>query len=91
MQVVPQEAQIIDYASVFGVAVNFDTLKCPVKVIGAGPTLPFSNLPTLDLTDTTSADYDYLPKATHFLQLIKPEECAEAVQDILTLVKASCP
>ena len=89
MQVVPQEAQIIDYASVFGVAVNFDTLKCPVKVIGAGPTLPFSNLPTLDLTDTTSVDYDYLPKATHFLQLIKPEECAEAVQDILTLVKAS--
>ncbi len=71
-QVVPQEAQIIDYASVFGMAVNFDMLNCPVNVIGAGPTLPFSNSPTLDLTDITSVDYDFLPEATHFLQLEKP-------------------
>ena len=31
---------MVDYASVFGVAVDFDTLKCPEQVIGADPTLP---------------------------------------------------
>ena len=81
------EAQMIDYASVYGVAVNFDALKCPVKVIGADPTLPFSYLPTLELTDITSVDYDFLPDATHFLQLEKPEECVEAMQDHLDLVR----
>ncbi len=81
------EAQIIDYASVYGVAVNFDTLECPVKVIGADPTLPFSYLPTLDLSDMMSVDYDFLPDATHFLQLEKPEECVEAMQDHLDIVR----
>ena len=60
---------MIDYASVFGVAVDFDTLKCPVQVIGADPTLPYSYLPTLDMSDIMSVDYDFLPEATHFLQL----------------------
>ena len=77
------EAQIIDYASAFGVAVDFDTLQCPVKVIGADPTLPFSYLPTLDLTDILSVNYDFLPEATHFLQLEKPEECAAAMLEFL--------
>ena len=74
------EAQIVDYASVYGVAVDFDTLECPVKVIGADPTLPFSYLPTLDLSDILSVDYDFLPEATHFLQLEKPAECAASLR-----------
>ncbi len=82
------EAQMIDYASVYGVAVNFNALECPVKVIGADPTLPFSYLPTLDLSDIMSVDYDFLPDATHFLQLEKPEECVEAMQDHLDIVRA---
>ena len=77
------EAQIIDYASVFGVAVDFETLKCPVKVIGADPTLPYSYLPTLDMTDILSVNYDFLPEATHFLQLERPEECAETMLEFL--------
>ncbi len=74
------EAQILAYASVYCVAVDFDTLECPVKVIGADPTLPFSYLPTLDLSDILSVDYDFLPEASHFLQLEKPAECAEALR-----------
>lgn len=74
------EAQIVDYASVYGVAVDFDSLECPVKVIGADPTLPFSYLPTLDLSDILSVDYDFLPEATHFLQLEKPAECADSLR-----------
>ena len=77
------EAQIVDFASVYGVAVDFDSLVCPVKVIGADPTLPFSYLPTLDLSDILSVDYDFLPDATHFLQLEKPAECAESLRQYL--------
>lgn len=78
------EARIIDYASVYGVGVDFDILECPVKVIGADPTLPFSYLPTLDLSDILSVDYDFLPEASHFLQLEKPGECAAALKEFLS-------
>ncbi len=77
------EARMIDYASVYGVAVDFDEIECPVKVIGADPTLPFSYLPTLDMSDILSVNYDFLPEATHFLQLEKPEECASAALEFL--------
>ena len=77
------EAQIVDYAGVFGVAVDFETLKCPVKVIGADPTVPFSYLPSLDMSDIMSVNYDFLPDATHFLQLEQPERCAGATLEFL--------
>ncbi len=77
------EAQIVDYAGAFGVAVDFETLKCPVKVIGADPTVPFSYLPSLDMSDIMSVNYDFLPDATHFLQLEQPERCAAATLEFL--------
>ena len=77
------EAQIVDYAGVFGVAVDFENLKCPVKVIGADPTVPFSYLPSLDMSDIMSVNYDFLPDATHFLQLEQPERCAAATLEFL--------
>ena len=81
------EAQIIDYASAFGVNVDFDTLTCPVKVIGADPTLPYSYLPTLDMTDILSVNYDFLPESTHFLQLERPEACAEVMREFLSRIE----
>ncbi len=80
------EAQIVDYAGVFGVAVDFETLECPVKVIGADPTVPFSYLPSLDMSDIMSVNYDFLPDATHFLQLEQPEGCAAATLEFLESV-----
>ena len=80
------EAQIIDYASIFGVAVDFDTLTCPVKVIGADPTLPYSYLPTLDMTDILSVNYDFLPEASHFLQLERPDACEETMREFLRTI-----
>ena len=74
------EAQMVDYASIYSVAVDFDSLECPVKVIGADPTLPFSYLPTMDLSDILNVDYDFLPEASHFLQLEQPTECAESLR-----------
>ena len=77
------EAQMIDYAGIYAVLIDFSTMKCPTKVIGADPTLPYSYLPTLDLSDIMTVDYDFLPEATHLLQLEEPEQCAEALRDFL--------
>ena len=77
------EAQIMDYATIFAVAVDFDALLCPTKVIGADPTLPYAYLPTFDFSDVVTVDYDFLPEATHFLQLEKPAECVAAMREFL--------
>ncbi len=77
------EAQIIDYARTFAVLVDFETLRCPIKVIGADPTLPYSYLPTLDLSHILTVDYDFLPEATHLLQLKQPQECTSAMRELI--------
>ena len=77
------EAQIIDYASVFGAFIDFSKLRCRTKVIGADPTQPYSYLPSLDLTDISSVDYDFLPDATHMLQFEQPEECAAIMREFI--------
>ena len=77
------EAQIIDYARTFAALVDFETFHCPVKVIGADPTLPYSYLPTLDLSHILTVDYDFLPETTHLLQLEQPEECAALTREFI--------
>ena len=77
------EAQIVEYASIYAVLVDFGTYLCPTKVIGADPLLPYSYLPTLELSDTLHVDYDFLPEASHFLQLEQPEECVEAMREFI--------
>lgn len=67
----------------FAVWDNLDKLGCPTKVIGVDPTLPYSFLSTFDLSDFASLDYDFLPDATHLLQLEMPEQCAEMVREFL--------
>ncbi|MYJ74058.1 MAG: alpha/beta hydrolase [Gammaproteobacteria bacterium] len=69
------EAQILEYGRVFASVANLSSYRCPFMVIGADPTLPFSYLPTFDLHEMVEVDYDFLPEATHFLQLEQPEEC----------------
>ena len=80
------EAQIIDYASSYSVLVDFNDLECPTKVLGADPLVPYSYLPTLDLSDMLSVDYDFLPEATHFLPLEQPEQCAAIVRDYINSI-----
>ncbi len=77
------EAQMLDYAGIYAVLIDFSSMKCPTKVIGADPTLPYSYLPTLDLSDILTVDYDFLPEATHLLQLEEPEQCAETLHEFL--------
>lgn len=77
------EAQVIEYFRTFSTFMEFETLSCPVKVIGADPTLPYAFLPTVDLGDILTVDYDFLPETTHFLQLEKPGECVAAVREFV--------
>ena len=77
------EAQIIEYARLFAVLVDLPAVRCPIKVIGADPMLPHSYLPTLDLGDMVGVDYDFLPDATHMLQLQQPSECVNVMREFL--------
>ncbi len=75
------EAQVIEYAGVYAVSINFDSIVCPVKVLGADPTLPYSYLPTMDLSNILSIDYDFMPEASHFMVFERPDECAASVRE----------
>lgn len=77
------EAQITDYFRSFSALPVFETLPCPTKVIGADPTLSYAYLPTIDLGDILTIDYDFVPEATHFLQLEKPETCVQMIREFL--------
>ena len=77
------EARVMEYARSYGGLLDLDALPCRIKVIGSDPTLPFAYLPTFDLDLMGSLEYDFLPDATHYLQLEKPEECAAAMREYL--------
>ena len=77
------EAQIIAYVRTFAFLVDFGDLPCPTKVLGSDPTLPYAYLPTFDLSHIEAIDYDFIPEATHFLQLEKPAECVAALKEFL--------
>ena len=79
------EAQIVNHARAFAVWVDLEDLRCPTKVIGADPILPYSYLPTFDLSHISTMDYDFLPDATHLLQLEQPEECVAVVREFMAL------
>lgn len=82
------EARIMEYACAFAVAVDLEAIKCPIQVIGADPTIPYSYLPSLDLSAIARVNYDFIPDATHFLQLEEPQECLAMMRDFLSKIGA---
>ena len=80
------EARIAEHGEIFSVMVDLQDLASPTKVLGADPTIPHSYLPSLNLAELTTVDYDFLPDASHFLQLEEPEVCALAVQEFLNTI-----
>ena len=80
------EARLTRFARTFAGQVNFDEPPHPIKVVGADPILPFSYLPTVDLSDMISVDFDFVADATHYMQLEKPELCARYVHDFMTKI-----
>ena len=77
------EANGYEYAFGWAMQIDFKSVSCPVKVIGADPTEPFSFMPSMDLRALTDIDYDFLPETTHFLQLEDPEQCAALTIEFL--------
>ncbi len=81
------EAQIYEY--LFGWAMRMyqdlerDSLSCPVKAIGSDPTIPYSFMPSMDLSTLTMMNYDFIPESTHFLPLEFPEECVALTVEFL--------
>lgn len=77
------EAQLMEYARSFFVLIDYETVACPTKIIGADPTLPQALLPNLDQRLAARMDYDFIPETTHLLQLEKPGDCAALTRAFL--------
>lgn len=69
------EAQAIEFVCAYAVWVDLDAMDCPVKVVGADPTVPFSYLPSFDPRLVVKVDYDFLPEIGHLVPLEAPREC----------------
>ena len=79
------EAQIWDHASQYAVSVDFDALRCPVKIVTSDPAVPDPNAPTFDFSGS-GVDHEIVPGTTHFLLLEKPQECVAALRRFLERV-----
>ena len=77
------EARIVEYVRAFADQVDLNNLPCPTRIIGADPLLPFSYLPTVNLSDMLSVDFDFIPETTHLMQIEKPHVCAEYVREFV--------
>lgn len=58
----------------------------PTKVIGSDPTLPFSYMPTFDMREIETIEYDFIPEAGHLIPLEQPEECARLTRQYLAQI-----
>ena len=77
------EAQVMEYLFGWAMKVNVRKVSCPVRVIGADPTVQYSFMPSMNLAELVELDYDYLPDSTHFLLLEEPEKCARYVREFI--------
>ena len=71
------EAQIYEYFYGWSMQIDVGQVKCPIKVVGSDPTTSFSFMPSMDFDEMVRMNYDFLPEATHLLQLEEPERCVE--------------
>ena len=77
------EAKVFEYALAYIFEPELSSYSCPVKVIGGDPTAQFSFLPSRNIAGLTALDYDFVPDATHFLQIENPRACVAAVLNFL--------
>ena len=82
----PREHEARIYEFFYGWSMQIDTrqVKCPIKVVGSDPTNSFTFLPSMDFEELVRMNYEFLPEATHLLQLEEPEQCADITLQFLT-------
>ena len=81
----PREHEARIYEFFYGWSMQVDTsrVRCPMKVVGSDPTTSFTFLPSMDFDELGRMDYEFLPEASHLLQLEEPEQCAEITLQFL--------
>ena len=81
----PLEHEARIYQFFYGWSMEIDTnqIKCPLKVVGSDPMNSFTFMPSSDFNELVRMGYDFLPEATHLIQLEEPEECAEITLEFL--------
>lgn len=77
------EAQVNEFVFIWSMTVEFGSVRCPVKAIGADPTVPHTYMPSMDLEEILRLDYDFVPETSHLLQLEEPETCAALALEFL--------
>ena len=78
------EAQIYEYFYGWSMQIDTEQVKCPIRVVGSDPTTSFSFMPSIDFGEMVRMNYDFLPEATHMLQLEEPERCVEITLQFLS-------
>ena len=81
----PKEHEAQIYQFFYGWSMQIDTrqVKCPIKVVGSDPTTSFAFMPSMDFAELARMNYDFLPEATHLLQLEEPERCVDITLQFL--------
>ena len=77
------EARIMDQVRSHAPLVDPGAVAGRIRVIGADPALPWAFMPSFDLSRVPAIDYDFLPEASHLLQLERPAECAALLRGFL--------
>ena len=77
------EAQLAEYIFLWSMIVDFDSVACPIKVIGSDPTVPYTYMPSMDLGELVQVDYDFVPETSHLLQFEQPDTCAALTFEFL--------
>lgn len=77
------EARVTEYVRAYAGEFDLESLPCPTRIVGSDPLLPNSYLPTIDLSDMSNVDFDFIPETTHLLMIEQPEECANFVRDFM--------
>ena len=77
------EAQVNKFVFIWSMTVDFGIVPCPVKVIGADPTVSHTYMPTMNLAEIARLDYDFVPDTSHLLQIEQPKACADLALDFL--------
>ena len=77
------EAQICEYIFCWSMTADLERVACPIKAVGADPTVANSYMPSIDIRELARVDYDYISETTHLLQLEEPETCAAMVLEFI--------
>ena len=78
------EAQINEYFFVWSIMVDFEGVTCPMKAIGADPTVSGTYMPSMDIHTLGLVDYDFVPETSHLLLLEQPARCADLTIEFLS-------